>query len=297
MEKQNRLNTSRIVHGHWRLNEWNLSPQQLLSLTQQCVDVGVTSFDHADIYGNYSCESLFGNVLNLQKELRHQLQIISKCGIKLVSDHYPERTIKSYDYSYQHIIYSAENSLRHLRTDYLDVLLLHRPSPFLNPNEVAKAFSHLLESGKVRAFGVSNFSPQSFEMLQKHCPMRLVTNQIEISPWCLEHFDNGNMDFLSGEKIQPMAWSPLAGGRFSQPNSASDQRIYNVLREIMVEIGATSIESVVYSWILAHPAEIVPIVGSGKIERIRTAVEALQQPLTPEQWFRIFIAAKGTDLL
>lgn len=296
MQSSHQLNISRIVHGHWHLNEWNLAPQELLKLTQQCIELGVTSFDHADIYGNYSNEALFGQALLLKPELRHQLQIVTKCGIKLISEKYPDRKVKTYDYSYSHITNSVENSLKNLKTDYIDVLLLHRPSPFFNPEEVAKAFDFLLKSGKVRAFGVSNFSPQSFEMLQQHCSMPLVTNQVELSPWCLEHFDNGNMDFFLKHKIKPMAWSPLAGGRLLFAKDEKSLRIQETLNQIKEENSLTSLESVVYSWLLMHPAEIVPVVGSGKIERIKIAVDALENPLTMEQWFRIFIAARGAEL-
>ena len=296
MQSSHQLNISRIVHGHWRLNEWKLAPQELLKLTQQCIELGVTSFDHADIYGNYSNEALFGQALLLKPELRQQLQIVTKCGIKLISEKYPDRKIKTYDYSYNHITNSVENSLKNLKTDYIDVLLLHRPSPFFNPEEVAKAFDFLLKSGEVRAFGVSNFSPQSFEMLQQHCSMPLVTNQIELLPWCLEHFDNGNMDFFLRHKIKPMAWSPLAGGRLLFAKDEKSKQIQLVLNQIKEENSQNSVESVVYSWLLMHPAEIVPVVGSGKIERIKIAVDALENPLTMEQWFRIFIAARCAEL-
>ncbi|HQB79099.1 MAG TPA: aldo/keto reductase, partial [Tenuifilaceae bacterium] len=151
------LSISRVVHGHWRLSDWNLTPQQLLSLVQGAMEIGVTTFDHADIYGGYTCEQLFGNALALKPELRPQLQIVTKCGIKLMSPKYPERTVKHYDYSYAHIVDSVNASLKNFGTSYIDLLLLHRPAPFINPEEVAKAFSVLGQSGKVLQFGVSNF--------------------------------------------------------------------------------------------------------------------------------------------
>jgi len=172
------LEISRIVHGHWRLVDWQLSNQDLLKLTNQCIDLGITTFDHADIYGDYSCEELFGDVLKLDKSLRQKIQIISKCGIKLMSKKFPERQLKTYDYSYAHIVKSVENSLKNLNTDYLDILLLHRPSPFFNPSEVAKAFSKLKKEGKVLNFGVSNFTAQQFEMLNSYVDEPLVTNQV-----------------------------------------------------------------------------------------------------------------------
>lgn len=156
--ESNKAGLSRIIHGHWRLAEWNLSPVALLKLTEQAIDLGVTSFDHADIYGNHTCESLFGDAIALKPGIREQIRIITKCGIKLANEKFPGRKIKIYDYSYDHIISSVEQSLKNFRTDRIDILLLHRPSPFFEPEQVAKAFSHLKLKGKVLHFGVSNFS-------------------------------------------------------------------------------------------------------------------------------------------
>ncbi len=156
------LKLSRIIQGYWRLAAWKLSNQELLKLTEQSIELGVTSFDHADIYGDYSCESLFGESLSLKPSLRDKIQIISKCGIKPETDKFPERKLKTYDYSYEYILTSVENSLKNLKTDYLDLLLLHRPSPFFNPEEVAKAFADLKQRGQVLNFGVSNFNSQQF---------------------------------------------------------------------------------------------------------------------------------------
>jgi len=282
------LELSRIIQGHWRLANWELSSRELLKLTEQCLELGVTSFDHADIYGNYTCESLFGDALALKPSLRQNMEIISKCGIKLMSDKYPERKLKTYDYSYEHIVNSVENSLRNLRTDYLDVLLLHRPSPFFNPEEVAKAFSDLKREGKVLHFGVSNFSAGQFDMLNSYAEEKLVTNQVEISPYCLDHFENGNMDFFLKERIKPMAWSPLAGGRLLDPQTETGKAIFKVLSEIAEELNLEQIDQVIYAWLLKHPAGIMPIVGTSRIERVKSAVDALNIDLSHEQWFRIY---------
>jgi len=291
-----KLELSRIIHGHWRLAEWNLSDQQLLKLTQQIIELGITSFDHADIYGNYSCEKLFGDALKLKKELRQHIQIITKCGIKLISDKYPERKVKHYDYGYDHIISSINNSLKNFGTDYIDLLLLHRPSPFFNPDEVAKAFSELKRSGKVLHFGVSNFNPLQFEMLNSYLDEKLVTNQVEISPYCLEHFENGNMDFFLKERIKPLAWSPLAGGKLLKPNDEKSKRLHDTLLKVSKELKIDSVDQTIYSWILKHPISILPIVGSGKIDRIRNAVEALQIDMPLESWYKIYNASTGKEL-
>lgn len=290
------LSFSRIIHGMWRLNDWNMSTQQLNAFVKEAIEMGITTYDHADIYGNHTCEAMFGNAVGMEHALREKMQLVSKCGIKLTTDKFPHRKVKYYDYSASYIIKQTEESLKNLKTDYLDVLLLHRPSPFLNPAEVAQAFNTLHESGKVLHFGVSNFLPQQLASLQSYLAQPLVTNQIEISPSCLEHFKNNNLDYLVQKRMKPMAWSPLAGGTLLQPKTATAQRIHKTLSEIAALNGIDSIDKVIYQWLLMHPAGIMPIVGSGKIERLQTAVDALSVQLSTAQWFEIYIASQGHNL-
>jgi len=290
------LKVSRIIHGHWRIIDWKLNNNDLLKLTKQCIDLGITTFDHADIYGDYSCEKLFGDALKLDKNVRNKIQIITKCGIKLVSKKFPDRQLKTYDYSFEHVVKSVESSLKNLGTDYIDVLLLHRPSPFFNPEEVAKAFDYLKSSGKVLNFGVSNFTPQQFDMLQAYVNEPLVTNQVEISPYCIEHFNNGNIDYFLQHKIKPMAWSPLAGGSLLQPQDKKGKRIYKALSEVASELNTENLDQIIYSWLLKHPATIIPIIGTGKIERLQLAVDSLLLNMSLEQWFKIYIASRGVAL-
>jgi len=292
----NGLEISRIVHGHWRLSDWNLNNQEILKLSEQAIELGITTFDHADIYGNYSCEKLFGDALDLKPSLRKNIQLITKCGIKLTSDKFPSRQLTHYDYSYDYIVSSVENSLKNFQTDYIDLLLLHRPSPFFNPEEVAKAFHILKKSGKVLHFGVSNFTPQQFEMLNSFTEEKLVTNQVEISPSCLEHFDNGNIDYFLQKNIKPMAWSPLAGGQLLSPTTEKELRIFKTLTEIANELQIEAIDQLIYSWLFKHPSKIIPIVGSSKIERIKNAVDALAIDMSLEQWFKIYTASTGVGV-
>jgi len=290
------LEISRIVHGHWRLADWNLSSQELLKLTEQSIDLGVTTFDHADIYGDYGCEEMFGNALKLAKHLRPKIQIITKCGIKLLSKKFPNRQLKYYDYSYAYIVSSVEKSLKNFGTDYIDILLLHRPSPFFNPEEVAKAFAYLKQTGKVRHFGVSNFTSKQFEMLNSFVEDPLVTNQVEISPYCLESFNNGNIDYFMQHKIKPMAWSPLAGGKLLNPQDDKGKRILKALEEVALELSVKNVDQIVYSWLLNHPANIIPLIGSGKIDRLQNAVDSLSIIMSLAQWFKIYTAATGQEL-
>jgi predicted oxidoreductase len=287
---------SRIVHGQMRMGDWKMSGPELSVFMENLVEMGVTSFDHADIYGNYSCEAMLGDVININKSLRNKIEIITKCGIMLVSDKFPERKIKYYDYSFEHIITSVNNSLKNLRTDHIDLLLFHRPAPFFDPAVVAQAISVLKKEGKVMHFGVSNFTPGQYEMLSKFADQKLVTNQVEISPYCLEHFENGNIDFFLRENIKPMAWSPLAGGKLLNPHDDKGPRILRAISQVAEELNIAQVDKVIYTWLLKHPATIMPVVGTGKIERIRAAVEALEIEMTLEQWYKIYIAVLGKEL-
>lgn len=290
------LKLSQIVQGHWRLSEWNYTPQELLTLTKKSIDLGITSYDHADIYGNYECEKAFGKAISLDKGLRNEIEIISKCGIKLLSDKFPERKLKYYDYSAKYIVWSVENSLRNLQTEYLDVLLLHRPAPLFDPEEVAKAFSQLKEQGKVKHFGVSNFSPSQFELLQSAVNEPLVTNQIEISPYCLDAFKDDNLNYLQKNKIKAMAWSPLAGGQLFTPTNDKGFRILESLKKVAKELDVEHLDTIIYAWILKHPAGITPIIGTGKLDRIKNAIDAISIKMSTEQWYEIYIASEGQEL-
>jgi predicted oxidoreductase len=292
----NGLEFSRIIHGQMRILDWNRNSQELLTFIEQIMEVGIDTFDNADIYGNYSCEALVGDALALKPELRKKMTIVTKCGINILSNKFPQKKIQYYDYRAKYIIEEAENSLRNLRTDYLDVLLLHRPSDILNPNEVAEAFGKLRREGKVRYFGVSNFLTHDVSMLQAHLEDKLVTNQIEVSPYRIDHFENGNLNYCLEKNIKPMAYCPVADGRLITPTDAKSERCVKALREVADELGVAEIDSVIYCWILKHPSVIMPINGSGKIERIRRSVDALKLEMSVEQWSKIYIAARGVVL-
>jgi predicted oxidoreductase len=290
------LHFSQVIHGHWRLAEWNISSEELLNLMEKCIDAGISTFDHADIYGNYMCEELFGQALSLKPSLREDIQIVTKCGIKLVSENRPQHKLKSYDTSKEHIISSAENSLQKMNTDYIDVLLIHRPDPFMDPAETAEAFHILKKQGKVRHFGVSNFTPRQMEMLQREYNGPLVTNQIELSVLHEEPFFDGTINYLQKEKIKPMAWSPLAGGRLFKGENEKSLRTRNALEKVAQDAGASSIDEVAYAWLLAHPASVMPIVGSGQMNRIQSAINATKITLSREQWFYILQESMGKEV-
>jgi len=290
------LEFSRIIHGQMRILDWNMSTQELLKFTEQIMELGIDTFDNADIYGNYSCEDLVGKALALKPGLREKMTIVTKCGINILSNKFPHKKIQYYDYSFDYIIQEAENSLKNLRTDYIDVLLLHRPSDILNPEDVAKAFGKLRKEGKVRYFGVSNFLSHDVSMVQSYLDEKLVTNQIEISPYRIIHFENGNMNYCLEKRLKPMAYCPMADGRLVVPTDEKSERIVKVLNEVAEELNVDGIDKVIYSWLFSHPSKIMPINGSGKIDRIKRTVDALNVKMSIEQWSRIFVASRGVVL-
>lgn len=296
IEMTNDLSYSRLVHGLWRLADWNQSKEDTLALIEHNLNRGITTFDHADIYGSYTCESLFGEALELKPSLRDKIEIVTKCGIVLPSEHRPHHKTHHYNTSRAHIIQSVENSLQNLRTDYIDTLLIHRPDPFMSGEEVAEAFTQLKKEGKVRYFGVSNFKDHQWNMLQSFLPFDLITNQIELSAYHLENFEDGTLNLCQEKRVAPMAWSPLAGGAVFNAEGDKAIRLRETLSKIQKEVGAQGLDQVLYAWLLNHPAHIMPIIGSGKIERIDRAIDALEIKLDHDQWFEILQSSMGHDV-
>ncbi|WP_299496249.1 aldo/keto reductase [uncultured Shewanella sp.] len=283
------LQLSRLVQGYWRLSEWGLSAQDCLSFVQSHLALGISSVDHAHVYGHPSCEMLFGQALKLKKGLRDEIEIISKCGI------IPSQadTIGHYNFSQRTIMAQVENSLKQLGTDYLDVLLLHRPDYLMDADEVAQLFLLLKKQGKVKYFGVSNFTASQFSLLQSRLDFPLVTNQIEMNPVNLSVFDSGILDELQQRRCRPMAWSCLAGGAIFTVDNPQSMRIKKELEVLVEELNAQSIEQVIYAWIMRHPSSPLPVLGSGNIARIALAVDSLSLSLNHEQWYRVWCASKG----
>ncbi|QCK13311.1 aldo/keto reductase [Mangrovivirga cuniculi] len=288
---------SRLVAGVWKWGEWghNFSPVQVSELIKDSVEAGITTFDHADIYGDYTDEALFGKAFELTGFNRDDIELVSKCGIKMVSPNRPDHSIKSYDYSEGHIVKSVERSLQNLKTDYLDLLLLHRPSPLMDPHIIAGAFNKLKHEGKVINFGVSNFTPSQFSMLNSVFP--LVTNQVQISPLHLDCLTDGTLDQCIEKKIKPMAWSPLgSSGMFSE--DLSDPRTARVKDRItkIAEKYKVGIDVIILAWHLKHPSGILPVLGTGKGSRLRNALKAFQIDLSNEEWFDVYSASLGQDI-
>ena len=282
---------SRIVAGAWRWH--NVSPEIVERLALAAIDEGITSFDHADIYGDHCNEETFGRALAKNPAMRNQIELITKCDIKFASAKRPATRVKHYDTSQEHIIWAAENSLKMLRTDHIDLLLIHRPDPLMDPHEVAEAFGKLKQQGKVLHFGVSNFTPSQFRMLQQHLPFPLVTNQIEISLSQIDPFFNGDLDLMLELGVSPMAWSPLAKGALMAKDEPAAARLHEKAAEFSAKYGGATLDQLAYAWIMAHPSCPLPIIGTNKLERIQACAKAAEIKLEREDWYALWVAAKG----
>jgi predicted oxidoreductase len=286
----NGLEVSSLIYGAWRILNAPLqghipSIQRLLDL---CYEHGVTTFDHADIYGGYQCEELFGRAMN--PSLRSRVELVTKCGIRLVNPARPHHRVKSYDTSAAHIRQSVEQSLSNLRTDYLDLLLIHRPDPLMDADVIAEVVQDLRQAGKIRAFGVSNFLPTQFDLLQSRLPEAMATNQIEAHPLRPSVFFDGTLDHAQRLRYRPMIWSPLAGGRLGdQPELAT------VLQRQADEL-SISVEGLVLAWLQRHPAGLVPVIGTTNEQRLLRMLTAPEVAISGETWHEILQAGMGCEL-
>ena len=269
--------------------EWGkkLSIQEMISLLEKFVSFGITSFDHADIYGGYTTESAFGKAFTESNVQRHQIQLISKCGIQYVTKN-RNNSVKHYNYSKEYIIWSAEQSLKNLQTDYIDLFLLHRPSPLMQANEIAEAVMNLKQSGKIKAFGVSNFTASQMDLLRTALPIQV--NQIEVSLTHHQPLFDGTLDYLYANETLPMAWSPL--GSFFNEESEQNNRIKAVTNKLSRKYDATNAQLLI-AWLLKHPARIVPVVGTTNPARIQNALAAYNIKMETEEWFELLVASQG----
>lgn len=287
---------SRLVYGCWRLaDDPDTSATAVAKKIGLCLDQDVTTFDHADIYGDYRCESLFGAALAADRALASRIQIVTKCGIMLKSPAFPDRRVKYYDTSAAHIRASAETSLKRLGVEVIDLMLIHRPDPFMDHRETAAALDALVDDGLARGVGVSNFMPAEFDLLQSAMKHRLLTNQIEIGLLARSAFTNGQIAQLQKNGLAPMAWSPLGGGALFDAGNPAGARLAARLAEIAGEHNVLS-EAVALAWIMAHPASIMPVVGTNNLERISGIADALKVGFDRETWYELWTLAEGKEI-
>lgn len=283
-----KLSLSPIVQGFWRLESWNWNTKELVEFMNACIDKGVTSFDTAEIYSATLCEKLMGEAFAADKTIRDRIQLVSKTGI--FQEQINGSTFGYYNTTYDRVIKSCKESLQRLQTDYLDLYLIHREDPCFDPWETARALKQLKKEGLVKEVGVSNFDPFKFDALNKAMDGELVTNQIEWNPVCFEHFNSGMMDYLTVNKIHPMIWSPLAGGRLFKAEDVLCSKAMEKIREIAARHNEEP-ETIVYAWLLYHPVGAVPLSGSNKLERLDLALKALDVKLEHHEWYEIYVAS------
>ncbi|MEP6513786.1 MAG: aldo/keto reductase [Parafilimonas sp.] len=283
------------IAGCMRWGKWGaaFTTDEYRMMIDKCFEYGITSFDHADIYGDYTTEAEFGEALKEIASSRSQMQLITKCGIQMLAANRPHHQIKSYNTSREHIIQSVEQSLKNFHTDYIDVLLIHRPDPLLQPQEVAEVMQQLKKSGKILHFGVSNFLPHQMDVLKKY--VELEFNQLEISILHLPPFTNGVLDYCLLHNIIVMAWAPLGGGTFTDDSHPRYRSIVAVAG-MLAEKYDTGINQILVAFLLTHPSKIIPVLGTTKVERLLQAKEANEIKLEREEWFKLYTASTGEDV-
>lgn len=282
-------NYSRIIAGAMTWGIWGkqLSTSQMIDLMQHCITAGITTFDHSDIYGDYTTEADFGRAFAQSEIDRESIQLISKCGIQLQAET-RQNTINHYEYSSDYIIWSAETSLKNLQAEYLDLLLLHRPSPLMHPDEIAKAIDQLKSQGKIKDFGVSNFTPSQMTMVG--AKSTITANQIQFSLTDFDAMHNGTLDYMVTNSIIPMAWQPL-GNVFREENEQTT-RIHKALEGLTEKYSATK-DQLLLAWVLKHPSNIYPVIGTTTPERITNAAKSLEIELSLEDWFLLLTESQG----
>ncbi|MDA8699964.1 aldo/keto reductase [Amylibacter sp.] len=286
------IDFSQIIYGMWRLTDGEINDAK--SVTDKinlCLDQGITTFDQADIYGDYSAEAIFGVALKEDKSLRSKIEIVTKCGIVAPCGKYADVPVKYYDTSKKHIDASVNASLKNMNIDYIDMLLIHRPDPYMDHDETGQALDTLIKSGKIGAVGVSNFKPYDWELLQSSMVNKLHTNQIELSLQSIDAFSNGDVAFHQKNASPIMAWSPLGGGKLMIESNQLTNKMDQIGSHYNVDRAAVAI-----SFLLSHPANIIPIMGTNNIDRISRISDALKVKMDRITWFELYTAALGREV-
>ena len=286
------LSFSRIVYGMWRLSDDdNTTPSHVQAKIEACLAQGITTMDQADIYGGYAAEEVLGAALKAAPQLKDQIEIVTKCDIVAPAGRYSDARVKYYDTSAAHINASVDHSLRLMNLDKIDTLLVHRPDPMMDHHETGAALDALVASGKVRTIGVSNFKLHDWTLLQSAMKTPLITNQIELSLSAHDALTNGDVAYLQERDIPIMAWSPLGGGALLTSSSAT--------RDLMAKIGSdhgVDAAAVAVAWLLAHPAQIMPVMGTNNLSRISALSDAMKINMDRETWFELYTAALGKEV-
>lgn len=286
---------SQIAAGFWRLHEWGFSTGELIQFIENALEEGITTFDHADIYGDYGNEEVFGRALKERPDLREKMELVTKCGICLTTKNRPNHHVQHYNTSAGYIRTSVERSLKKLQTDFLDLVLIHRPDPLMDASEMADAFMQLIDEKKIKHVGVSNFTVSQFTMFQSKLDVPLVTNQVECSLFHTYPIYDGVFDQAQERNFSPMVWSPFAGGRLFTDSDDRATRVRALLSDLSEKYNATP-GQIALAWILKLPCKAQPVLGTGKADRITEATGALEINLDRQDWFRLLEATSGNPV-
>ncbi|WP_310027702.1 aldo/keto reductase [Flavobacterium arsenatis] len=283
---------SQIIAGtmNWGIWDKKLSTSEMANLIHVCLENKISTFDHADIYGGYTTEAEFGKAFAESKIDRKKIQLISKCGIQHVTENRNNK-VKHYDYSKEYIIWSVEQSLKNLHTDYLDALLLHRPSPLMQADEIAEAVEKLKAEGKILDFGLSNFTSSQTELIRSKTEVNY--NQIQFSATNFESMLDGSLDYMQLHNITPMAWNPL--GTVFREDTNQTRRL-KILLATLVDKYHVGSDMILLAWILQHPAKIIPVAGTVNVARLQYINNATQLVLDKEDWFAIWTESMGNPV-
>ena len=285
------LSFSRLVYGMWRLTDDDTAPSHVQAKVEACLEQGITTIDQANIYGGYTAEAVFGDALKAAPGLRDKIEIVSKCDIVAPAGRFANARVKHYDTSAEHIAACIDQSLTDMATDRIDLMLIHRQDPLMDHHETGAALDRAVASGKVRAVGVSNFLPWDFDLLQSAMQTKLVTNQIELSLTAHAAFTDGQIAHLQRLGLPPMAWSALGGGGLMTDTGAVGQALDRIAQAQGQDRAAVAV-----AWLLRHPARILPVLGTNRVERIAKISDALQVEMDRETWFELYTAALGHEV-
>jgi predicted oxidoreductase len=290
---------SQMAYGVWRLSEaTDTSVNANLARIDACLSQGITTFDHADIYGDYRCEALFGDAIKARPSLRDQIEIVTKTDIMLMSQQWPTTRVKHYDTSHAHVTASVERSLQRIGVEVIDMLLIHRPDPLCDATALGACLDGLVDSGKVRGVGVSNFMPWDVDLLQSRMKHRLQTNQIELSLLHTAPFTNGQIAHAQLHHMPLMAWSPLGGGRLHSQATQTGTAAARLAPKLQALAHATGTDTtaVAMAWLMHHPVGVLPVMGSNQISRIEAFQQASQVPMDRQTWFELYELANGCSV-
>ncbi len=286
---------SRLVWGAWRAvgSPGIDTPGKLARLIEGCLELGITTFDHADIYGGYRAEAAFGAAVREWRGDRSAIQLVTKGGIALVDPARPAHRVKHYDTSPAHLEASLERSLRALGTDHVDLFLIHRPDPLMDADETAVTLERLVRAGKTLHVGVSNHGAGGIELLQSRLGLPLVTNQVEISLLAPAPLFDGTLDAAQRLRAAPMAWSPLGGGSLFAGSSEQARRVASALAAVGAALDCPDPGRLALAWLLRHPSRPVPVLGSSRLDRLASLAQAEALKLDRQSWFALLEASLG----